>query len=33
MKPEYVPEIVEEHLLKGRPVTKYLFGETVTEKK
>jgi len=32
MKPEYVPEIVEEHLLKGRPVTKYLFGETVTEK-
>jgi len=24
--------IVEEHLLKGRPVTKYLFGETVTEK-
>ncbi|NLG95484.1 MAG: NADH-quinone oxidoreductase subunit NuoF [Acetomicrobium flavidum] len=32
IKPEYVPEIVEEHLLKGRPVTKYLFGETVTEK-
>ncbi|HAR40837.1 MAG TPA: NADH-quinone oxidoreductase subunit NuoF [Coprothermobacter sp.] len=32
MKPEYVPEIVEEHLLKGRPVTKYLFGETVSEK-
>ncbi|WP_018962528.1 NADH-quinone oxidoreductase subunit NuoF [Coprothermobacter platensis] len=33
MKPEYVPEIVEEHLLKGRPVKKYLFGETVTEEK
>lgn len=31
MKPEYVPEIVEEHLLKGRPVKKYLFGETITE--
>ena len=29
--PEHVPEIVEEHLLKGRPVKHLLFDETVTE--
>lgn len=32
VKPDYVPEIVEEHLLKGRPVKKYLYGESVTER-
>ncbi|MGB9808809.1 MAG: NADH-quinone oxidoreductase subunit NuoF [Caldanaerobacter sp.] len=32
MKPEYVPEIVEEHLLKGRPVRKYIYGESLEEK-
>ena len=31
VKPEYVPEIVSEHLLKGRVVTKYVYDETVTE--
>lgn len=31
VKEEYVPEIVEEHLLKGRIVKKYLYGESVTE--
>ena len=30
VKPEYVPEIVSEHLLKGRVVTKYVYDETVT---
>ena len=30
VKPEYVPEIVSEHLLKGRVVTKYVYNETVT---
>ena len=30
VKPEYVPEIVTEHLLKGRVVTKYVYNETVT---
>lgn len=28
MKPEYVPEIVEEHLLKGRIVKKYLYVDS-----
>lgn len=28
VKPEHVPEIVEEHLLKGRVVTKYIYDET-----
>jgi NADP-reducing hydrogenase subunit HndC len=32
VKPEYVPEIVEEHLLKGRPVRKYIYGESLEEK-
>ncbi|HHW56925.1 MAG TPA: NADH-quinone oxidoreductase subunit NuoF [Clostridia bacterium] len=32
VKPEYVPEIVEEHLLKGRPVKKYVYGESIEEK-
>ncbi|MGB9781174.1 NADH-quinone oxidoreductase subunit NuoF [Caldanaerobacter sp.] len=32
MKPEYVPEIIEEHLLKGRPVRKYIYGESLEEK-
>lgn len=31
VKEEYVPEIVEEHLLKGRIVKKYLYGKSVTE--
>ncbi len=31
VKPEYVPEIVSEHLLKGRIVTKYVYNETVTD--
>ena len=31
VKPEDVPEIVSEHLLKGRPVTRLLYDETVTE--
>ncbi|MDK2806476.1 MAG: NADP-reducing hydrogenase subunit HndC [Thermoanaerobacterium sp.] len=31
VKEEYVSEIVEEHLLKGRVVKKYLYGESVTE--
>ena len=31
VKPEYIPEIVSEHLLKGRVVTKYVYDETVTE--
>jgi NADP-reducing hydrogenase subunit HndC len=30
VKPEDIPEIVEEHLLKGRPVTRLLYTETVT---
>ncbi|MGB9678714.1 MAG: NADH-quinone oxidoreductase subunit NuoF [Thermoanaerobacteraceae bacterium] len=29
VKPEYIPEIVEEHLLKGRPVKKYIYGESL----
>ena len=31
VKPEDVPEIVNEHLLKGRPVTRLLYDETVAE--
>lgn len=31
VKPEDVPEIVSEHLLKGRPVTRLLYEETVAE--
>ena len=31
VKAEDVPEIVSEHLLKGRPVTRLLYDETVTE--
>lgn len=31
VKPEDVPEIVSEHLLKGRVVTRLLYKETVTE--
>lgn len=31
VKPEHVAEIVEEHLLKGRPVKKYLYGESLTQ--
>ena len=31
VKEEHVKEIVDEHLLKGRPVTKYLYSETVAE--
>ena len=31
VQPEYIPEIVSEHLLKGRVVTKYIYKETVTE--
>ena len=31
VNPDDVPEIVEEHLLKGRPVTRLLFHETITE--
>ncbi len=32
VKAEDVPEIVSEHLLKGRPVTRLLYDETVDEK-
>ena len=31
VKAEDVPEIVDEHLLKGRPVTRLLYEETVAE--
>ena len=31
VKPEYVPEIVTEHLLKGRVVKKYVYEDTVQE--
>ncbi len=31
VKPEYIPEIVSEHLLKGRVVTKYVYEDTVQE--
>ena len=31
VQPEYIPEIVSEHLLKGRVVTKYVYQDTVTE--
>ena len=31
VKEEDIPEIVEEHLLKGRVVTRLLYQETVTE--
>ncbi len=31
VKPEYIPEIVEEHLLKGRVVKKYVYEETIQE--
>ena len=31
VKPEDVPEIVNEHLLKGRPVIRLLYNETVAE--
>ncbi|BCJ92532.1 NADH dehydrogenase [Anaerocolumna cellulosilytica] len=31
VKPEDIPEIVTEHLLKGRPVTRLLYTETVTD--
>ena len=31
VKPEDVPEIVEEHLLKGRIVNRLLYQETVQE--
>ena len=30
VKEEDIPEIVSEHLLKGRPVTRLLYTETVT---
>ncbi len=30
VKPEYIPEIVQEHLVKGRIVKKYVYEETVT---
>ena len=30
VKEEDIPEIVEEHLLKGRPVQRLLYDETVT---
>ena len=29
--PEMIPEIVKEHLVGGKPVTKYLYKETVTD--
>jgi NADP-reducing hydrogenase subunit HndC len=29
VKPEYIPEIVQEHLLKGRVVKKYVYEETI----
>ncbi len=32
VKPEDIPEIVEEHLLKGRPVTRLLYVDSVTNK-
>ncbi len=32
VKPEDIPEIVEEHLLKGRPVTRLLYEDSVTNK-
>ena len=31
VKPEYIPEIVSEHLLKGRVVKKYVYEDTVQE--
>ena len=31
VKPEYIPEIVSEHLLKGRIVKKYVYEDTVQE--
>nr|MCR5585091.1 NAD(P)H-dependent oxidoreductase subunit E [Lachnospiraceae bacterium] len=31
VKPEYIPEIVQEHLVKGRIVKKYVYEETVEE--
>ena len=31
VKPEYIPEIVSEHLLKGRVVKKYVYEDTVHE--
>ncbi len=31
VKPEYIPEIVQEHLVKGRIVKKYVYDETVSE--
>ncbi len=31
VKPEYIPEIVTEHLLKGRVVKKYVYEDTVQE--
>ncbi|MCQ2537686.1 MAG: NADH-quinone oxidoreductase subunit NuoF [Lachnospiraceae bacterium] len=30
VKPEYIPEIVSEHLVKGRVVKKYVYDETVS---
>ena len=30
VKEDDIPEIVEEHLLKGRPVQRLLYDETVT---
>ncbi|MBP5661914.1 MAG: NADH-quinone oxidoreductase subunit NuoF [Clostridia bacterium] len=30
VKPEYIPEIVEEHLVKGRPVEKYIYNDSDT---
>lgn len=31
VKPEYIPEIVTEHFVNNRPVTKYLYEDTVSE--
>ena len=31
VKPEDIPEIVSEHLLKGRVVTRLVYNETVTD--
>lgn len=28
--PEFIPEIVEEHLIKGRPVEKYIYNDSDT---
>jgi len=31
VKPEYIPEIVTEHFMNNKPVTKYLYEDTVSE--